>query len=62
VCCENCGHVYRRVKFEFGSIKLLLVGWLVGPKNGQKPRKKFDFGGRQKCVVKDMDHFKSQCS
>jgi hypothetical protein len=35
------------------------VGWLVGPKNWQKPQKKFDFGGHQQCVVKDRDHLKA---
>jgi hypothetical protein len=47
-----------RVKFEFGPIKIV-VG---GPQKLAKAPEKFYFGGRQPCVVKDRDHFKSQFS
>jgi hypothetical protein len=49
---------FPRVKFEFGPIKIV-VG---GPQKWAKSPEKFDFGGRQQCVVKDRDHFKSQCN
>jgi hypothetical protein len=50
------------VKFEFGPIKIVVGGLLGGAQKGQKPPKKIDFGGRQQCVVKDRNNFKSQCS
>jgi hypothetical protein len=42
-------------KFEFGPINI--VG---GPQKLAKSAEKFDFWGRQQCVGKDRDHFKSQ--
>jgi hypothetical protein len=50
---------FPRVKFEFGPIKLWLVG---GPQKWAKSPEKIDFVSRQQYVVKDRDHFKSQCS
>jgi hypothetical protein len=32
----------------------------VGPKMGKSPKVKFEFGGRQQCVVKNRNHFQGQ--
>jgi hypothetical protein len=43
-------------------IKIVAGGLVGGPQKLAKASEKFDFGGRQHCVVKDRDHFKSQRS
>jgi hypothetical protein len=51
-----------RIKLEFGPIKVVVGGMVVGPQILAKALEKNDFGGCQQCVVKDLDYFKGKCS
>jgi hypothetical protein len=51
-----------RLQLEFRPIKIVVASVWWPPKFEKSSRVKFNYEGRQQCVVKDMDHFKSKCS